>query len=75
MFGVPLLHLIQNDRGENPKYNTPVILEQVSMAKLRYCVLDRIGLNPWAKSLLYIYYIYEQNLFNPFLVDDCILGK
>ncbi|XP_046864593.1 rho GTPase-activating protein 18-like [Xenia sp. Carnegie-2017] len=29
VFGVPLLLLVQRDRGENPRYNTPVILEQM----------------------------------------------
>ena len=30
IFGVPLLNIIQRDRGDNPKYYTPVILEEVS---------------------------------------------
>jgi hypothetical protein len=29
IFGVPLLYLVQRDRGDNSKFNTPVILEEV----------------------------------------------
>ncbi|CAB4004730.1 rho GTPase-activating 18-like [Paramuricea clavata] len=29
IFGVPLLYLVQRDRGENSKFNTPVILEEM----------------------------------------------
>ena len=29
VFGVPLLYLVQRDRGENPRFNTPVILEEM----------------------------------------------
>ena len=31
VFGVPLLYLVQRDRGENPRFNTPVILEEVKL--------------------------------------------
>ncbi len=40
VFGVPLLHLVQRDRGEYPKYNTPVILEEVSCLSTRLKIIN-----------------------------------